>query len=314
MYDPNTTSLEAVRAALNKLGIPYSMVGQQHPIHKVCSLLHREPEGLYYYTGVDPSVIQGLERSMVLCRAEAAVSPGANGAIVVEGDPQLIFYKLCQTLFDTRPRPGIHPTAIVHQDARIAEGVHIGPYAVIGRSSIGNDSVVQAHVVIMDGCTIGSRVMIEANSCLGATGVAWVWGEQGERIVLPQLGKVVIGDDVFLGTDVTIVRGMFNEATTIGEGSMIAHGSKVGHSVVMGRDCHVANNVSIAGSARIGDKSFLGAGCSIRPHTTLAAGTIVGVGAAVVKDVAEPGAILAGVPAKELPRKERPSGMPAPQR
>jgi UDP-3-O-[3-hydroxymyristoyl] glucosamine N-acyltransferase len=314
MYEPNRTSREAILEALNTLGIPYSIVGTPHAVGKVCSLLHREPGGLYYYTGSDPAVVHGLERSLVLCRAEAAVSPGDNGALVVEGDPQLIFYKLCQTLFDTRPEPGIHPTAIVHQDAVIGDGVHIGPYAVIGRSSIGSDSVVQTHVVIMDGCTIGRRVMIEANSCLGATGVAWVWGEQGERIVLPQLGKVVIEDDVFLGTDVTIVRGMFNEATTIGQGSMIAHGSKVGHSVVMGRDCHVANNVSIAGSARIGDKSFLGAGCSIRPHTTLATGTIVGVGAAVVKDVTEPGAILAGVPAKELPRKDRPSGMPAPQR
>jgi UDP-3-O-[3-hydroxymyristoyl] glucosamine N-acyltransferase len=314
MYDPNNTTLEAVLAALNRLGIPFSVEGRQHAITKVCSLLHKEPGGLYYYTGNDPSVVAGLERSMVLCRQEAAVLPGDNGAVVVEGDPQLIFYKLCQALFDTRPKPGIHSTAIIHPDAHIGEGVHIGAYAVVGRCSIGEGAVIQAHVVIMDGCVIGRRVQVESNSCLGATGVAWVWGENGERIVLPQLGKVVIEDDVFLGTDVTIVRGMFNEATTIGQGSMIAHGSKVGHSVVMGRDCHVANNVSIAGSARIGDKSFLGAGCSIRPHTTLADGTIVGVGAAVVKDVTEPGAILAGVPAKELPRKERPSGMPAPQR
>ena len=74
----------------------------------------------------------------------------------------------------------------------------------------------------------------------------------------------------------------------------------------------LANNVSIAGSARIGARCFLGAGCSIRPHATLAERTIVGVGAAVVKDALEPGTVLAGVPAKQMPTKAHPSGMPKP--
>jgi UDP-3-O-[3-hydroxymyristoyl] glucosamine N-acyltransferase len=309
----NQCSLEGVLEALRQLGIPHRLVGPARPVRKVCSLLHKEPQGLYYFTGNAPGPFNDLVDSVVICRSEVAGSTGTCSSIAVEEDPQLVFYRLCGLLFRTASAPGIHPTAIVHPDAEIGERVSIGPYAVIGRSRIGDDSVIHAHVVVMDGCEIGKRVVIEAHSCIGATGVAWIWDDRGERVILPQLGGVTIGDEVFLGTDVTVVRGMINEATTIEQGCMIAHGTKIGHSVRMGPHCHVANNVSIAGSAQVGARSFLGAGCSLRPHAILAEGTIVGVGAAVIKNVTKPGTIQAGVPAKEMPAKEKPSGMPKPR-
>jgi UDP-3-O-[3-hydroxymyristoyl] glucosamine N-acyltransferase len=162
----------------------------------------------------------------------------------------------------------------------------------------------------MDGCTIGQRVVIEPNSCIGATGVVWVWGKENERLTLPQLGGVFIGDDVFMSADVSVVRGLLNEDTTIGRGSVIAPGSKIGHSVVIEEDVHLANNVSIAGSARIGSRSFLGSGCSIRSHAKLAPDTIVGLGAAVVRDVVRPGVTVAGVPAVELEHRKERKGVP----
>lgn len=279
---------------------------------KVCSLLHKEPGGLYYYTGDAPGPFDSLEGSVVMCAPAVARATASCSALAVEGDVQLAFYRVCALLFPRQEEPAVHATAIVHPDAVIGPGVHIGPYAVIGACTIGADTSVHAHVVVMDGSVIGERVVIEPNSCIGATGVAWVWAPDGTRVVLPQLGGVRIGDDVFIGTDVTVVRGMINELTTIGEGCMVAHGSKIGHSAVLGPHCHLANNISIAGSVRIGARSFLGAGCSVRPHTVLAEGTIVGVGAAVVSDSMEPGSILAGVPARRMPGKERPSGMPRP--
>jgi len=308
----NKLTLADALVGLVELGIAHELIGPIRNVKKVCSLLHKEEGGLYYYTGRDQGLIDSLQDSVMICDRSVARMTGSCSCIAVDEDPQMVFYRLCGYLFDTRPKAGIHPTAIIHPEAEIADDVHVGPYAVIGRSRIGARTEIHAHVVIMDGCIIGERVVIEPNSCIGATGVAWIWSAQGERVILPQLGGVQIGDEVFLGTDVTIVRGMINEATIIGRGCMIAHGSKIGHSVRMGVDCHVANNVSIAGSASLGARCFLGAGCSIRPHTTLAEGTIVGVGAAVVKDILEPGAILAGVPAKVLPKKENPSGMPKP--
>lgn len=313
MNSANRCSLAEVISALEQLGISHRLIGPMRPIVKVCSLLYKEPQGLYYYSGSAPGPFEVLVDSVVLCREEVARATDSCSALAVNEDAQIVFYRLCGHLFSTTPPPGIHPTALVHPEAEIGERVHIGPYAVIGRSHIGDDTIIHAHVVVMDESVIGDRVVIEPHSCIGGTGVAWIWDDAGKRIILPQLGGVHIGDDVFLGTDVTIVRGMFNEATSIENGCMIAHGSKIGHSVWMGPHCHVANNVSIAGSARIGARSFLGAGCSIRPHAVLAERTIVGVGAAVVKDAPVPGTILAGVPAKEMPAKDNPSGMPKPR-
>lgn len=314
MRAKNRCTLDQVLEALRTLGVPHRLVGPQRPMNKVCSLLHKEPNGLYYYTGDAPGPFDALEGSVVMCRPEVARATASCSAIAVEGDVQTAFYRLCAHLFGAGTKTGVHPTAVVDPEAVIGPGVYIGPYAVVGACEVGEGTVLQAHVVVMDGTVIGRRVMIEPNSCIGATGVAWIWDADGTRIVLPQLGGVCIGDDVFIGTDVTVVRGMINEETTIGEGCMVAHGSKIGHSAVLGPHCHLANNVSIAGSVRVGARSFLGAGCSIRPHTVLAEATIVGVGAAVVGDSTEPGAILAGVPAKRMPDKERPSGMPRPQR
>ncbi len=310
----NELTLEGALSGLKKLGIVFELVGPDRTINKVCSLLHKEPGGLYYYAGQDKEVIDSLKDSVILCDRSIARATSTCSSIAVDEDPQVVFYRLCGLLFDTRPQAGIHPTAIIHPEAEIAADVHVGPYAVIGRARIGAGSVIHAHVVVMDGCVIGARVIIEPHCCIGATGAVWVWGEKHERLVLPQVGGVVIGDDVFLSADVSVVRGLLNENTTISRGCMIAPGSKLGHSVLLEEDVHLANNVSIAGSARIGARSFLGSGCSIRSHAKLAPDTIVGLGAAVVRDVTNQGMTVAGVPAIEMSPKAGRKGVPRPRR
>lgn len=312
MRTVNTVDLEQVLGALTELGVAHRLAGTAPRITKVCSLLHLEPNGLYYYTGDDPVIFDRLRSSVLMCSAAAGAPRGDNAALVVEGDVQQAFYRLCAKLFGAGPEAGVHPTAVVHPEAVIGPNVHIGPYCVVERCTIGAGSILMAHVVVLEGCEVGERVRIEPHACIGATGVVWVWGADGERVVLPQLGGVRIGDDVFLGADVSIVRGMLNEWTTIGAGTMIAPGSKIGHSVVIGAGAHLANNVSIAGSARIGERSFLGSGCSVRSHVKLAPDTIVGAGAAVVADALEPGTTLAGVPAVPLPAKSARKGVPRP--
>jgi len=310
MRSANNVQFDQVLDTLKELGIAYRVVGAPPHITKLCSLLHKEPNGLYYFSGDDPAIFGKLASSVVLCGAAAGTPTGDNAALIVEGDVQQVFYRLCARLFGQGPVPGLHPTAVVHPEALIGKGMHIGAYCVVERCTIGEGSVLLPHVVVLEGCAIGERVRIEPHACIGATGVVWVWGPDGERVVLPQLGGVRIGNDVFLGADVSIVRGMLNEWTTIGAGTMIAPGSKIGHSVVIGAGAHLANNVSIAGSAHIGDRCFLGSGSSIRSHVRLASDTIVGAGAAVVADVLEPGITVAGVPATALQAKPSRKGVP----
>lgn len=310
MKELNRIDLDLVLLTLRKLGIAFQYVGPHQPITKVGSLLHKEPLGLYYYTGTDPSIFQELSHSVVICREASVQNLRTNSAMIVELDPQEAFYRLCASLFHSALPPGIHPTAIIDPEAVIGVDVHIGPYTVVGRSTIGMGSIIHGHVVVMDGCRIGERVTIESHSCIGATGAVWMWSEQGERLILPQLGGVEIGNDVFLSAGVAIVRGLLNEDTRIGARTMIAPGSKIGHSVTIEPDCHLANNVSLAGSAYIGTGSFLGSGSSVRSHARLAPDTVVGSGAAVVKNVEQPGTTVAGVPAKELQANPKRKGVP----
>lgn len=310
MSPDHPIDLRKVLDVLERLGIEHRLEGGMREVRKVCSLFLKEPNGLYYHAGADPAIFSTLTDSVVICRAGALGDLHGNSAIVVKEDPQLVIYRICNALFAAVPPSGIHPTAIVHPEARIGADVSIGPYCVVGRSTIGDGSRLVSHVVVGDGCTIGARVVMEPQACIGATGVAWVWDEAGRRVVMPLLGGVTIGDDCFLGADVGVVRGMFNEDTTVGEGTMIAPGSKLGHGVRIGRLCHLANNVTLAGWAQIGDRCFLGSACTVRPHGKVAPGTIVGSGAVVTRDITEPDTTVAGVPARRLADKEKSSGVP----
>ncbi len=231
--------------------------------------------------------------------------PESNAQVVVDADPQIVFYKLSQWLHPAPASSGIHETAIVHPEAVIGPGVEIGAYSVIGKVTVGENSRVDAHVVIYDGSIIGKNVVIESNTSIGATGMAWIWDEIGKRIVQPQTGGVSIEDDCLLGTNITIVRGSVNELTTIGKGTTMAHGTMIGHGAQIGPLAHFANNVSIAGNVRSGEGCFFGSGAVVRPQITLGGDIIVGAGAVVTKNFTETGLVLAGVPATILKRRDK---------
>ena len=139
---------------------------------------------------------------------------------------------------------------------------------------------------------------IEPNSYIGANGVAGMWDETGKRIGQPQFGGVIVEEDCFIGSDVSIVRGSVNEETLIKRGTLIAHGTKIGHGSEIGEECHLANNVSLAGNARIGSRSFLGSACVLSSHVSIANDCVIAAGAVVAKSFTDPFLVLAGVPAK----------------
>jgi UDP-3-O-[3-hydroxymyristoyl] glucosamine N-acyltransferase len=160
--------------------------------------------------------------------------------------------------------------------------------------------------------SIGAGTRIEPHCTIGATGVAWVWDDDGEqRVLQPQLGGVQIGREVFIGSDVSIVRGSVNELTEIGDYSVIAHGTKIGHGCRVGKHVHMANNVSLAGNVDVGDRVFLGSGAVVRPQARIAQQVTVGAGAVVVGNVLEAGIVVAGVPAKKIQcDRDKLSGVP----
>lgn len=218
-------------------------------------------------------------------------------------------------LFHPRPAapPGVHPTAVVGEGAEIAEGVSVGPYAVIGDGAlIGAGTVIEAHVVVGRGCRLGrgvllhpgvvlydgielgDRVEIHSGSVIGADGFGYAT-VRGVHHKVPQVGKVVLEDDVEVGACTTIDRATL-EATRIGAGTKIDNLVQVGHNVSTGKGCILCGQVGIAGSAKLGDYVVMAGGAGMSGHIELGSGAQVAAASVVLQSV-EAGRQVAGVPA-----------------
>jgi UDP-3-O-[3-hydroxymyristoyl] glucosamine N-acyltransferase len=200
--------------------------------------------------------------------------------------------------------PGIQPSAGVHralpETARIGENGVIGENAVIGENvtlypgcvigegvSIGDDSVLYPNVVVYRDCVIGRRAVVHAGAVIGSDGFGFA--REGERWVkIPQLGRVVIGDDVEIGANTSIDRGALDD-TVIGDGVKLDNQIQIAHNVVVGEHTAMAGCVGIAGSTRIGRCCTVGGAGMIVGHLELADGVHVSAGTMVTKSLRQPG-------------------------
>ena len=204
-----------------------------------------------------------------------------------------------------RGRPGVHPGAVVHsplpasvsvgenavvgEDVRIGENVTLYPGCVLGDGvCVGDDSVLYANVVVYDHCVIGRRAIIHAGAVIGADGFGFA--RDGERwIKIPQIGRVVIGDDVEIGANTSIDRAALDD-TVIGDGVKLDNQIQVAHNVSIGDHTAMAGCVGIAGSARIGRRCTVGGAGMISGHLEIADDVHVSAGTLVAKSLSRPGA------------------------
>ncbi len=197
---------------------------------------------------------------------------------------------------------GIHPTAIVADDAKLGAEIAIGPYCVIepgvqigdrcvvsafcyvGHGTvIGDDCKFYPHVSMREYARIGSRVIIHNGTVIGSDGFGYV--QEGDiRRKIPHTGIVVIGDDVEIGANVTIDRARFGE-TRIGNGVKMDNLIQVAHNVIIGDNCVIVAQVGISGSTVIGDRTILAGQAGIVGHLTIGPDVIVGAQAGITKDV-----------------------------
>lgn len=263
-------------------------------------------------------------RHLARARQSAAgallVSP-ATAAIerdrVVVADPHEALVDLLP-LFATRTQPpaGVHPTAVIEAGAQVDATATIGAHAVIGSGSviaprvvvhphvvvgrdcrIGAGSVLHASVVLYDDTEVGERCIIHSGVVLGGDGYGYASGS-GEHRKLPHLGRVVLEDDVEVGANSAIDRGMLDE-TRVGAGTKIDDLVMVAHNVVTGRRCLLVAQSGVAGSARLGDGVVLAAQSGIIGHVDIGPGTEVATKSALLHATAA-GERVAGIPAVEI--------------
>lgn len=233
---------------------------------------------------------------------------------IVCANPYATYAKLT-ALFAPAAEPAgtIHPTAVIHDDAVLAEGVSVGAHAQIGSGvvlgegvqigsgcvveqgvQIGDNSRLHPNVTVYHGCVIGSNANIHSGAVIGSDGFGFA-NEGGRWVKIHQLGRVVIGDDVEIGANTSIDRGAI-EDTVIGNNVIIDNQVQVAHNVRIGDHTAIAGCVGIAGSAIIGAHCALGGGAGILGHLEIADGVTVTAMSLVTNSIKASGVYSAGTP------------------
>ncbi|MCF6159152.1 MAG: UDP-3-O-(3-hydroxymyristoyl)glucosamine N-acyltransferase [wastewater metagenome] len=242
--------------------------------------------------------------------------------IVIE-NPFFAFTRFMETVAKERFRrpAGIHPAAIVSKEACIGSGISIGAYTIIedyvtignnvtiypntfiGRESfLGDDSLIYAHVTIREGVTIGKRAIVHSNSVIGDDGFGYLQ-KDGRHNKIPQIGVVEIGDDVEIGSNVTICRAALDK-TIIGNGVKIDNHSHIAHNVTIGDNTMLIAYAKIAGSTKIGKNVMVAEDVGITDHVTIGDNCVIGGGSNVYKSL-EPGSVVWGSPARPIQEEKR---------
>lgn len=249
--------------------------------------------------------------------------PTTNRNIIRVAKPFQAFYKIAAMFHSIREtlKPGIHPTAIIGDDTILGENISIGPMVVIGRESkIGNNVRIHPGVVISDGVSVGDgciiyqNVSIRENCCVGENVIIHcgvVVGSDGfgfdkeDNVYkkIPQLGIVIIEDDVEIGANCTIDRATVG-ATRIGRGTKLDNLIQVGHNVVIGQNTVIAAQTGIAGSTKIGDDVMMGGQVGLRDHIEVGNGAILGAQSGVTKSI-PPNTMVSGYPARDHAKAKR---------
>ena len=244
--------------------------------------------------------------------------PGRD--LLVCAQPYLAVARALEIFHPRRPaEPGVHPSAVVADDLDLGDGASIGPLVAVGRgvsvgggtvigagcvvgdgARIGSDVFLHPRVVVEDGCVIGDRCILQSGVVVGSDGYGFATVD-GVHHKVPQVGIVVLEDDVEIQANTTIDRATMGE-TRIGRGTKVDNLVQVAHNVEVGEHCLLVSQTGISGSTKIGRHSVFAGQTGAAGHLELGEQTMVGARCAVMKSFPEPGNVLAGFPAR--PQKE----------
>ncbi|MCU0612057.1 MAG: UDP-3-O-(3-hydroxymyristoyl)glucosamine N-acyltransferase [Candidatus Eisenbacteria bacterium] len=259
------------------------------------------------------------------CIILTSVPPDSSRTFIRAAGPRLAFARILHHMAPPRlPPRGIHPSAVVASSAKVGEGVSIGPLCVVDDGAvIGDGSVLTAgcyvgrdatlgvacilwpHAVLYPGVHLGDRVIVHAGTVVGSDGFGYVHDETGAYAKIPQLGTVVIEDDVEIGANTAVDRAALGR-TVIGTGSKIDNLVQVGHNVAIGAHTAVSGQAGIAGSSSIGARCILAGQVGIADHVTVEDGVIIGAqsGVPTGKRIGK-GQVVWGTPARPVDEAKR---------
>lgn len=243
------------------------------------------------------------------------VSIGRKDIAVLRSKDAYLAYTRAMRLFhpDTKIKPGIHPTAVIDETATVAEDVEIGANVVIGAQCrieirvrifpnvtiydgavIGEESILHSGVSIRENCEIGRNCIIHNNTTIGCDGFGYAKDEGKHWLKIPQVGRVVLEDDVEIGANTAIDCASVGE-TRIKRGAKIDNLVQIGHSCTVDEDALICSQTGLAGSSVIGKRVILAGQVGIAGHLKVGDDAVITAKSATSHDV-EPGKIISGIP------------------
>ena len=240
-------------------------------------------------------------------RASAILAPEEFASeakpVIRVTNARVAFARVLPLLFPQKAfAPGIHPSAVIAESAQVDNSAHIGPNCVIGENAvIGRQAVLEANCIVGDQSSlgqavrlfpnvtiypqsrIGDHVRIHSASVVGSDGYGYVFDE-GHHRKIPQIGGVVIGDDVEIGANVTIDRGALGD-TEIGEGTKIDNLVQIAHNVVIGKHCLIVAQTGIGGSTKVGEYTTLAGQVGVVGHIEIGPKSVVAAKAGVINNL-----------------------------
>lgn len=235
--------------------------------------------------------------------------------IVQVEDPRFAFAKVLHLFAPPPPLPeGVHPTAVVAPDARLGEGVGLGPHAVVEAGAevgagarigagayvgpgayVGAETILHPGARVLHGCFVGANCVLHAGAVVGSDGFGFVT-KGGKHYKIPQIGRVVVEDNCEIGASSCIDRAMTG-TTLVKSGTKIDNLVHIGHNCVIGHDCLIVAQVGISGSTRIGDRVVLAGQVGVAGHIEIGENVVVGAQSGVTKSI-PPNLYVSGYPAR----------------
>jgi UDP-3-O-[3-hydroxymyristoyl] glucosamine N-acyltransferase len=226
-------------------------------------------------------------------------------AILKAKDPYYAFAQAVTALHGVRihPHAGIHPRATIDPTATIGEGTIVYPGVYVGpRTRVGRDCILYPNAVIYDDCVVGDRVIIHANASIGQDGFGFATNG-GVHHKIPQVGNVVLEDDVEIGSNATVDRSALG-TTRIGKGTKLGDLITIGHNTQIGAHCLIVAQVGIAGSVTVGHHVTMAGQVGVAGHLEIGDNVMIGAQAGVTNNVPEQ-SILLGSPAMPIRQARR---------
>jgi UDP-3-O-[3-hydroxymyristoyl] glucosamine N-acyltransferase len=261
------------------------------------------------------SQVPETKASVVLLPRDYTGEPTADQAFIFLDKPSVGLARLCARIEQSlwpKPQPGVHPTAIVDREAKVAASATVGPFCVIEKGAqigegthlqahvfvghdaqIGRDCWLMPHATLAAECILRDRVRLQPGVVVGSDGFGYEF-VAGKHEKVPQVGNVIVENDVEIGANSTLDRARFS-ATRIGEGTKIDNLVQIAHNVIVGKHCIICAQAGISGSSTIEDYVILGGQAGIAGHLTIGRAAKVAGQAGVPSDI-PPNTSVKGTP------------------